>query len=156
VRRNTPDISSNRDLHFWRKLRSKSSWKNVKHIHVHINWGHAVVQLVEALRYKPKGFGFDSRWYHWNFLFNWYFRPHSHSGVDPFSTRNKYHEYLLGVKAAGAYSWQTYHLNLPNILKYGNLNLLETSGTVQACKAIASAWRINYCKVLSKYPELWV
>jgi hypothetical protein len=29
--------------------------------------GHAVVQLVEALRYKPEGRGFDSRWYHWNF-----------------------------------------------------------------------------------------
>jgi hypothetical protein len=24
--------------------------------------------LVEALRYKPEGRGFDSRWGHWNFL----------------------------------------------------------------------------------------
>jgi hypothetical protein len=24
-------------------------------------------QLVEALRYKPEGCGFDSRWSHWNF-----------------------------------------------------------------------------------------
>jgi hypothetical protein len=30
-------------------------------------WGHAVAQLVEALRYKPEGRGFDSRWYNWNF-----------------------------------------------------------------------------------------
>jgi hypothetical protein len=29
--------------------------------------GHAVAQLVEALRYKPEGGGFDSRWCHWNF-----------------------------------------------------------------------------------------
>jgi len=28
-------------------------------------WGHAVAQLVEALRYKPEGHGFDSRWCHW-------------------------------------------------------------------------------------------
>jgi len=28
---------------------------------------HAVAQLVEALRYKPEGRGFDSRWSHWNF-----------------------------------------------------------------------------------------
>jgi len=28
---------------------------------------HAVAQLVEALRYKPEGRGFDSRWCHWNF-----------------------------------------------------------------------------------------
>jgi hypothetical protein len=26
---------------------------------------HAVAQLVEALRYKPEGRGFDSRWCHW-------------------------------------------------------------------------------------------
>jgi phosphatidylserine synthase len=29
--------------------------------------GYAVAQLVEALRYKPKGRGFDCRWSHWNF-----------------------------------------------------------------------------------------
>jgi len=29
--------------------------------------GHAVAQLVEALRYKPEGRGFDARWCHWNF-----------------------------------------------------------------------------------------
>ena len=29
--------------------------------------GVKVVQLVEALRYKSEGRGFDSRWYHWNF-----------------------------------------------------------------------------------------
>jgi hypothetical protein len=29
--------------------------------------GHAVAQLVEALRYKAEGRGFDSRWCHWNF-----------------------------------------------------------------------------------------
>jgi hypothetical protein len=28
---------------------------------------HAVGQLVEALRYKQEGRGFDSRWCHWNF-----------------------------------------------------------------------------------------
>ena len=33
---------------------------------VHL-WGQAVAQLVEALRYKPEGRGFDSRWCHWNF-----------------------------------------------------------------------------------------
>ena len=30
--------------------------------------GHAVAQLVEALRYKSEGRRFDSRWCHWNFL----------------------------------------------------------------------------------------
>jgi hypothetical protein len=32
-----------------------------------INWGHAVAQLVEALRYIPEGRGLDSRWYQWDF-----------------------------------------------------------------------------------------
>jgi len=42
-------------------------------LNLYIKWGfivhvgHAVVQLVEALRYKPEGHGFDSRWCHWNF-----------------------------------------------------------------------------------------
>jgi len=27
-----------------------------------------VAQLLEALRYKSEGRGFDSRWCHWNFL----------------------------------------------------------------------------------------
>ena len=29
---------------------------------------HAVALLVEALRYKSEGRGFDSRWCHWDFL----------------------------------------------------------------------------------------
>jgi len=29
--------------------------------------GHAVAQLVEALRYKLEGRGFDSQWDHWDF-----------------------------------------------------------------------------------------
>jgi hypothetical protein len=29
--------------------------------------GQAVAHLVEALRYKPEGRGFNSRWCHWNF-----------------------------------------------------------------------------------------
>jgi hypothetical protein len=40
---------------------------------LHLFWycllprGYAVAQLVEALRYKSEGRGFDSRWSHWNF-----------------------------------------------------------------------------------------
>ena len=29
--------------------------------------GYTVAQLIEALRNKSEGRGFDSRWYHWNF-----------------------------------------------------------------------------------------
>ena len=42
-----------------------------------------------------------------------------------------------GVKAAGAYSWQPYHIHVPIFLKSGSLNLLEPSGPVQHCNGIA-------------------
>jgi hypothetical protein len=32
-----------------------------------IKWGYWMAQLVEALRYKPEGRGFDSRWSNWTF-----------------------------------------------------------------------------------------
>jgi hypothetical protein len=61
----------------------------------------AVAQLIEALRYKQEGRGFDSRLSHWNFPLT-SFWPHYGPGVDSASNRNKYQEYFLGVKAAGA------------------------------------------------------
>ena len=42
-----------------------------------------------------------------------------------------------GVKAAGSYGWQPYHLHVPIVLKSGSLKLLEPSGPVQACNGIA-------------------
>jgi hypothetical protein len=65
-------------------------------------WGHAVAQLFEALRYKPEGRGFNSRWCHWNFSLTYFFWSQSVPGVDLASNRNEYQEYFLGVKAASA------------------------------------------------------
>jgi hypothetical protein len=64
--------------------------------------GYAVAQLVEALRYKPEGRGFNSRWSHWNFSVAKYFRKYCRPGVDSASNRNEYQESFLGVKTAGA------------------------------------------------------
>ena len=47
--------------------------------------------LVKALRYKPGGLGFGSRWCQ-------SFRPHYGPGVDSASNRNEYQEYFLGGK----------------------------------------------------------
>jgi len=60
--------------------------------------GHAVVQLVEALRHKSESRGFDSRWCHWNFSLTQSFRPHCGPGVDTASNRNKYQGYSPGGK----------------------------------------------------------
>ena len=59
-----------------------------------------VAQLVEALRYKPEGRGFNFRWYHWKFSLTYSLRPHNAPGVDSASNRNDYREYFVGVKAA--------------------------------------------------------
>ena len=49
--------------------------------------GHSV-----ALRYKPEGRGFDSRWCYWNFSLTESFRTQYDDGVDSASNRNKYQE----------------------------------------------------------------
>jgi hypothetical protein len=60
--------------------------------------GAAVAQLVEALRYKLSGRGFDSRWCQWIFSLAQSCRSHSGPGVDSASNRNEYQEYFLGGK----------------------------------------------------------
>ena len=69
-------------------------------IFVSLQWhvGYVVAQLLEALRYKSEGRGFDSRWYHWNFSLTQSCRPHYGTGVDSASNRNEYQEYYLGGK----------------------------------------------------------
>jgi hypothetical protein len=59
---------------------------------------YSVVQLFEALRYKPEGRGFVFRLRHSKLSF----LPHYDSGVEVTSNRNEYQGYLLGEKAAGA------------------------------------------------------
>jgi hypothetical protein len=60
------------------------------------NFTYAVVQLVETLRYKPGGRGFDG------VVGNFHGHNTSGPGVDSTSSRNEYQEYVQGVKAAGA------------------------------------------------------
>jgi hypothetical protein len=64
--------------------------------------GHAVAQLVAALRYKPEGRRFNSQWCNWNFSLTQSFRLHYGPGVDSASNRNEDQECFMGVKAASA------------------------------------------------------
>jgi len=96
-----------------------------------------VAQLVEALRYKPEGRGFDSWWCHWNFLLTKFFLSHSGPGVDSASNRNEYQEYFLVGKGGRCVGLTTLPIHVPNVLKSESLNLLESWGTVQACNGSA-------------------
>jgi hypothetical protein len=64
-------------------------------IHIYTR-GYAMAQLVEELRYKLKGRGFDSRWDHWHVSLTLSFRPHYGPEVDSASNRNDFQGSLLG------------------------------------------------------------
>jgi hypothetical protein len=49
------------------KLPDVYGCRNGNYLVLLVTTGAAVAQLVEALRYKPEGRGFDSEWCHWNF-----------------------------------------------------------------------------------------
>ena len=96
---------------------------------------HKVAQLVEAPRYKRQGRGFDSQWCHWNFSLTWPFRPHYGPGVDSASNRTEYQEYFLGGKGCRCVGLTTLPHSSADCLEI--VNLLEPSGSVQACNGIA-------------------
>jgi hypothetical protein len=57
-------------------------------MHLYKKW-HAVTQLVDALRYKLTGRGFDFRRCHWNFSLTSSFRPHYGHRAHTSSNRNE-------------------------------------------------------------------
>ena len=62
----------------------------------------AVPQLVEELRYKSEGRGFDSQCCQRNFSLMKSFWPHYGFGVDPVSKTTEYQKVFPGAKVAGA------------------------------------------------------
>jgi hypothetical protein len=59
-----PTITASERLQTHALRRAATETINISYI---LHRGYTVAQLVEALRYKPEGRGFDSRWYHWKF-----------------------------------------------------------------------------------------
>jgi hypothetical protein len=64
---------------------------------------------------------------------------------------------FLGVKAAGAWGWQPHHLHVPNVMKSGSLNLLETLGPHRACYVTPLPLPLPYINVnlLTRYIQ-WI
>ena len=114
---------------FWRE------WSKPRKSSVRWVWGTLLVaQLVEALRHKPEGRRFDSRWCHWNYL--WLSCTMALGLTQPLtemSIRNISWGQKWPVRRADKLT--TFHV--PIVLKSGSLNLLEPSGPVQACNGIA-------------------
>jgi len=90
------------------------------------NLGHVVTQLVEALRYKPEGRGFDSRWCHCDFSLTYYFRAHYGTGV-------------LG--GGGKDGWWLGLKNLPPTCT--DSTSLEHYVPVEACNSFTLLWGSN-------------
>jgi len=65
------------------------------------------------------------------------FQPYHGPGVGSDPSENEYQEHFLAVKAAGVWGWQPHHLQVPNVMESGSLNLLEPSGWHQACYGTA-------------------
>ena len=93
-----------------------------------------MVQLVEALRYKPEGRLFASPWCYWDFSLTKSFRPHSGPGADSPSIRNEYHqEYFLGGKG-GLCVWL--ETSPPSFADCGQIWEPQASGTLRACPGL--------------------
>ena len=70
--------------------------------------------------------------------------PHGGPGVDWVSNRNEYQDIFWGLKAAGAFDWQPYHLHVLIVLKSWSLNSLEPSGPVRACNGFALPFTFTF------------
>jgi hypothetical protein len=91
-------------------------------------WEHMVMQMVEALCYKPELIPTCVMGnFHWRNPSSCMVALELTQDLTEMSTRNMY----WGVKVASAEGWQLYHLHVPNVLKPGSLKLMEPSGPVQ-------------------------
>ena len=90
-----------------------------------MQWGYAVVQFVQALRYKSEGGGFDSRWILSDFQLTQSFRPHWGSEVDSATNRNEYQGSSVGGKDGQCVRLRT----LPPL----GANCLEILGASTSC-----------------------
>jgi hypothetical protein len=99
--------------------------------------GYVMAQLVEALRYKPEGRGFDSRLCNWNFSLTWSFWLHCGPGVDLACNRNEYQEYFLGGKGGWCVGLTTLPPSCADCLKIWEPQPPRTLRAVQTCNGIA-------------------
>jgi hypothetical protein len=76
----------------------------------------SITVVHEALRHKPEGRGFDSRWCHWNFLLT-SFQPHFDPGVNSACKRNEFQEHLFVGKGSRCIGLKTCSPSCANCLE---------------------------------------
>jgi len=76
------------------------------------------------------------------------FPPHYGPWVESASNRNEYQEYFLFCKGGRCVGLTSYHFPVSIVFKSGSLNLLEPSGSVQACTGIAFTCTIRWINTL--------
>ena len=94
--------------------------------------GYAGAHLVEALRYKPEGRGFDSRWCR-NISLTQSFRPHYGPEVDSASKRNEDQEYFLEGKGGWCVGLTTLPPSCADCLEIWEP---QTPGILRACPGL--------------------
>jgi hypothetical protein len=62
---------------------------------------------------------------------------------------------FLKVRAAGAWSWQPHHLRVPNVMKSGSLNFLESSGPHRACYGTPLPLLLSLVNVRELRNNMW-
>ena len=88
-------------------------------------------------------------------------RPHRGLGIDSASSENEYQKHFLGVKAAGAWGWRPYHLQVLNVVKIWEPKLpgtlWATPGLLRDCftfllwNGLAIVIFFGWCSASSKW-----
>ena len=106
---------------------------------------HVLSQLVEALRYNPKGLGFDFQWCHWH---NPSCRTVAFCSTQPLREMSNMNiSWGLMLLFVG---FKPYQLHVPIVFKTKSLSLPETSSPVQTSAGIVwplCKFKIHICVV---------